>query len=73
MSIKIVREGKRVTIDFGEDQSFPVLERYSDVSNQDLTPSVSGAIVFEATSSKLVKVSPLKPTLRSVFSVLNSN
>lgn len=73
MSISVTRVGKTVTINFGEDQTFPVLERYSDVTNQDLTPTISSTIVFEATQDKLLKTHPKASTLRSVFSVLNSN
>lgn len=73
MSITVTKTGKTVTIDFGEDQTFPVLERYSDVTNQDLTPTIASSVVLEATKEKLLKIHPLKPTLRAVFSVLNSN
>ena len=71
MSITVTKTGKTVTIDFGEDQTFPVLERYSDVTNQDLTPTIASSVVLEATKEKLLKIHPLKPTLRAVFSVLN--
>ena len=73
MSITVKKEGTKVIIDFGEDQSFPVLERYSDVTNQDLSPSFSSVIELEATKDKLLKLSPEKSTLRSVFSVINSH
>jgi hypothetical protein len=73
MSITVKKEGTKVTIDFGEDQSFPVLERYSDVTNQDLSPSFSSVIELEATKDKLLKLNPEKSTLRSVFSVINSH
>ena len=73
MAIKVIRDGNTVTIDLGEKQSFPVLERYSDVTNQNLDPIDSRTIVFQATSEKLIKVSPEKPTLRSIFSVMNSH
>jgi hypothetical protein len=72
MSISVSRVGNIVSIEFGEDKSFPVLERYSDALDQDLTPTISSSIVFEATREKLLKINP-KSSLRSVFSVLNSD
>jgi hypothetical protein len=73
MSITVTRTGTKVTINLGEEHNFPVLERYSDLVDQDLTATSDSSIVLEATKEKLIKVSPVKPTLRSVFSVLNSN